>query len=179
MLKHLGAGTVEQYHEALRDGLEGRVRTRLEADFDRERRKLVEELLTAKAGELEERILRAEHQVIEDILMIKCPRCSSAILDFEGCFALSCARCGAGLCGWCMEDCGKDSHPHVATCKQKLHGDKYHAPKALFDEAANLRRAKAVAQFVRTSPEDLREPLKERLRPHLLRLAIKERAIDW
>ena len=180
VLRRLDAETVEQYQSALRHGLEGRVRTSLEAGFDQERRRLQEQLQAAQVGALEERALKAEQAVIEDILMIKCPRCAAAILDFEGCFALKCARCGAGLCGWCMKDCGNDSHPHVSSCRHKLHrNDLYYAPVQLFEESANRRRAKGVAEYVNGAPEDLRELLKERLRPHLRGLGIQEEALQW
>jgi hypothetical protein len=176
VLRRLDAQGAQQYQAALRDGLEGRVRAQLQADFDLR----LERLQAAQAGAVEDRALQAEQRAIEDILTLKCPRCKHAILDFDGCFALKCSHCAAGICGWCMEDCGSDSHPHVASCKHKpSHGRyRYFAPKQLFEDAANRRRAKAVAAYVRGLPDDVREMVKEGLRPHLQRLGI-ERQVKW
>jgi hypothetical protein len=53
------------------------------------------------------------NRVVEEILTLHCPRCAQAFFDFEGCFALKCSKCPCNFCGWCLEDCGKDAHPHV------------------------------------------------------------------
>jgi hypothetical protein len=56
----------------------------------------------------------ADQSTRENILTLKCPRCGAAFVDFEGCMALNCAVCGVGFCGWCLADCGRDAHEHVA-----------------------------------------------------------------
>jgi hypothetical protein len=48
-------------------------------------------------------------------LNLKCPRCQSAFLDYDGCNALTCAvpDCRAAFCAICLKDCGSDAHQHV------------------------------------------------------------------
>ncbi|KAL6041728.1 Ankyrin repeat and protein kinase domain-containing protein 1 [Balamuthia mandrillaris] len=58
--------------------------------------------------------------LVQDVLTLQCPRCRQAFVDFDGCFALTCSRCHAGLCGWCLQDCGGDAHCHVAGCAHNL-----------------------------------------------------------
>ena len=73
--------------------------------------------LRASAG-AEERLRAAREHVIEKIFTPCCPRCSQAFVDFTGCFALSCSRCRAGICAYCLADCGKDAHAHIGSCAQ-------------------------------------------------------------
>mmetsp|Transcript_30659 Transcript_30659/g.86720 ORF Transcript_30659/g.86720 Transcript_30659/m.86720 type:complete len:1056 (-) Transcript_30659:200-3367(-) len=180
MMCHLTTEACKQYHEALRSGLEGRTAMRLETDYEQRLAELLAELVRTQAkadGTQEERALRAEQHVIENILTLKCPRCSVAIFDFDGCFAITCARCGAGLCGWCLQDCGKDAHPHVAVCRwnESPGGNGiYFAPHALFEKSANRRRSLAVQRYVEGLDGELRRLVKKRLMPHMQALGIQE-----
>ena len=49
--------------------------------------------------------------IVENVLTFHCPRpnCQRAFHDFDGCFALTCSNnsCLAGICAWCLADCGK------------------------------------------------------------------------
>ena len=51
----------------------------------------------------------------QDILTLKCQACGQAFVDFDGCFALRCSRCLAGLCAWCGKSCANQTvaHDHV------------------------------------------------------------------
>ncbi|CAE8640238.1 unnamed protein product [Polarella glacialis] len=74
--------------------------------------------------ERQRRVHLAVHQ-LEDLLVLKCPRCSAAFADFEGCCALHCSRCPCKFCAWCFRDCGENSnqaHQHVAGCTEKPQG---------------------------------------------------------
>jgi serine/threonine protein kinase len=66
----------------------------------------------------EARVQRERLHIVENILTLHCPRvgCGAAILDFEGCFAVTCSTCRCGFCGWCLADCGADAHAHVKQC---------------------------------------------------------------
>jgi hypothetical protein len=52
-------------------------------------------------------------QLIEKYFLLRCPRCYQAFLDYEGCDALKCEKCGCGYCGLCLKDCGNNAHTHV------------------------------------------------------------------
>lgn len=56
--------------------------------------------------------------VVEEILTLKCQACGQAFVDFDGCFALRCSRCLAGLCAWCGRSCENQTvaHGHVVAC---------------------------------------------------------------
>ena len=48
-------------------------------------------------------------------MTLKCQACGQAFVDFDGCFALRCSRCLAGLCAWCGKSCANQTvaHDHV------------------------------------------------------------------
>ena len=84
------------------------------------------------------------------ILTLKCPRCEAAFYDFDGCFALTCQRCSAGFCAYCLNDCGNDAHQHVADCPHSLHpGDVYGRFKD-FTEVQRQRRQRMVREYLAT-----------------------------
>ena len=100
--------------------------------------------------------------VVDDILTLRCPRCKTAFLDFEGCFALSCGTCPCKFCGWCLHDCGsQDAHPHVKACLHKEVGaEQYFGTKEMFQNAQNKRReAKLLAFLSDLSLEDRRKTM--------------------
>lgn len=38
-------------------------------------------------------------EIVENILVLKCPRCKIAFTDFDNCCAITC-ECKAGFCAW-------------------------------------------------------------------------------
>merc|ERR1711933_582142 len=62
---------------------------------------------------LQRQVEVARIHVEQEILLLSCPRCKQAFLDFNGCWALVCSRCGCGFCGWCLTDCDGDAHHHI------------------------------------------------------------------
>ena len=60
------------------------------------------------------------NSIIEECLTDRCPRCRKAFVDFDGCFAVKCANCPCGFCGWCFSDCGNDAHEHARNCRAKV-----------------------------------------------------------
>lgn len=84
--------------------------------------------------------------IADEILTMRCPRCSTAILDFSGCMALSC-ECGCGFCGWCLEDCGIDAHAHVLICPVNEIGG-YYASFNEFQQVHNLRRRNEIVKYI-------------------------------
>mmetsp|Transcript_46753 Transcript_46753/g.92313 ORF Transcript_46753/g.92313 Transcript_46753/m.92313 type:complete len:408 (-) Transcript_46753:124-1347(-) len=85
---------------------EERVRTEMEKEY---REKLQRALR-------EDGAQRKVREIGEDILNLKCPRCSQVFLDYEGCAALKCSRCHCAFCAYCLRDCGRDAHGHVPDC---------------------------------------------------------------
>jgi len=53
-------------------------------------------------------------KIVDGVLTLRCPRCKTAFMDFEGCFALQWGNgtCRCGFCAWCLTDCGTDAHTH-------------------------------------------------------------------
>ena len=93
-------------------------------------------------GRAKAALAAVRRRVVEDLLTTRCPRCKAAFGDFDGCFALSCGRCGAAFCGWCLRDCGEDAHPHVRTCgSNPRQGDLFGDKTAYFE--SGRRRAEA------------------------------------
>ena len=104
------------------------------------------------------------NHIVEEILTLKCPRCSQAFLDFSGCFALTCSACSCGFCGWCLKDCGRDAHSHVKSCPEKLpeaRNETYFGTREHFEKVQRLSRRKKLIDFLRTleNAEDQRRVL--------------------
>ena len=73
----------------------------------------------AKSGEEREAHLLIR-KIRNEILNLRCPACGAVFVDFEGCFALRCAvsTCRRAFCAWCLVDCGKNAHKHLAVCPE-------------------------------------------------------------
>jgi hypothetical protein len=64
-----------------------------------ERRKALAE---AVALALEQRVERYRLAIIEDHLILRCPRCLKAFVDYDACDAVTCGNCGCGFCALCL-----------------------------------------------------------------------------
>jgi hypothetical protein len=105
----------------------------------------------AHCASLESMVQAHRTHVIEEILTLHCPRpgCHAAFLDFQGCFALTCHGCNAGFCAWCLEDCGRDAHPHVRQCEHnKAPGKDLFGTEEQFKEAQLSRRRKLLWEYL-------------------------------
>lgn len=99
------------------------------------------------------------HKLAESLNM-KCPRCSSVFVDYEGCNALTCWKtdCRAAFCAICLQDCGADAHSHV----RENHGHDLF-DKTAFKEAKKLREMQTVKNFMQeiaVEPFEVRELVK-------------------
>jgi len=93
---------------------ENRLRAEFEARLERQRQEL------ARGQEAHaQNVSRHRSHIAENILTLKCPRCSRAFVDFTGCMALTCSA-GCKFCAWCLVDCGSDAHAHVQMCPLNL-----------------------------------------------------------
>ena len=119
--------------QELPDALEAE-RARMKAEFDQIMRIQDEDKRKAELIRLE---------INSEILNLKCPapNCGAVFADFDGCFALTCHRCKAGFCAWCLEHCGNDAHAHCLA----VHGD-YFGKKEEFVECQRVRRQDLVRQ---------------------------------
>ena len=91
--------------------------------------------------------------ICERILTLRCPgrNCGVAVLDFNGCFALTCEICGCGFCAWCLADCGTDAHGHVPICPESLNPGDHFAPISMFNQVHNKRRMGEVKEYIESS----------------------------
>ena len=96
-------------------------------------------------------------EIVDTVLTLRCPRCTTAFLDFDGCFALSCGsnQCRAGFCAWCLADCGGDAHAHVLVCPESKYGGGYYGTLVQFETHHRERRKLQVQQLMtrQESPE--------------------------
>lgn len=116
----LGPADLQGYLQSRVELAEAQAVERLEKDNKAFLAKEVERL--RRMDEHGRAVLAARKHVEEELLQARCPRCSQAFLDFEGCCALTCSRCACAFCAWCLADCGPDAHPHVAACPRKPRG---------------------------------------------------------
>eukprot|EP01103_Thecamoeba_quadrilineata_P018262 TRINITY_DN687_c0_g1_i1.p1 TRINITY_DN687_c0_g1~~TRINITY_DN687_c0_g1_i1.p1 ORF type:complete len:2369 (-),score=253.94 TRINITY_DN687_c0_g1_i1:25-7131(-) len=89
--------------------------------------------------------------IVDQILTLRCPRCRTAFVDFTGCFALTC-QCTAAFCAWCLTDCGRDAHPHVAQCPQGR-GRGYYGTFEQFNEHHRQRKQDQVRERLLREPD--------------------------
>ena len=89
------------------------------------------------------------NRIVDEILTLACPRCRQAFIDYNDCLALICGRCGAGFCGACMLDCGRDAHLHAVRCPSLPPGSTIYANEATFCKIQTARRQRLLnAYFV-------------------------------
>jgi hypothetical protein len=86
-------------------GLQHVLRIQLEAQeaaagLEERRRKALAEAVSLG---FEHRAERYRLAIIEDYLVLRCPRCLRAFLDYEACDALRCGNCGCGFCALCLQ----------------------------------------------------------------------------
>ena len=94
---------------------------------------------------------KIRNHILEEILTMKCPRCTKAFFYFDGCFAVSCGNCPCSFCGWCLEDCGSDAHKHVAHCPVKPQGaNKFFGTFPEFVEAQRRRQHRLLTAYLGT-----------------------------
>jgi len=112
---HVNDAAYESYMRAVVRCVESKtvreVNSRWTKDIEKRRREDLEKGTIAFAVQK-----HVEH-ITENILTTKCPH-GHAFVDFNGCAALTCHICKpkSNFCAWCLADCGKDAHTHVAYC---------------------------------------------------------------
>merc|ERR1740117_2191757 len=134
------------------------------------RTRLEEERRRIASDERQDKIAQAQRHVAE-LLTLKCPRCGQAFAEFDGCFALTCGRCGCGFCAWCFADSGGgnlEAHVHVRQCLAKPRGaDNFFGTFQQFQDAQRSRRWRAVRAFLDTLDGATRATVLDRCRGEL------------
>jgi hypothetical protein len=147
--------------KALPEALDGE-RARLTAEFQR----------IQSIADLDERaseVLRLE--VVENILNLKCPgpTCGAVVYDFDGCFAVKCAKCDADFCAWCMKggQPGVDMHGHVRSCLENggrgLYGTQHD-----FRQHHQRRKGRLIKERLASETADIRQRVEKRLAADLV-----------
>lgn len=106
--------------------------------------------------------------ILNNILTLSCPRCKAAFVDFDGCFALTCT-CGAGLCAYCLQDCGADAHHHVRTA----HREGLFGTQEDFKAHQNRRRRVALEEKLRHQSREIKDLIRDNLNRELRGLGIE------
>ena len=144
LAKHVSPETFTSYLSVQRKRLEQESAKKLNEEVKRELQRL-------RALDEKSRAVRIHHHhITEEILTLRCSNpngCRQAFVDFEGCFALSCSLCGGAFCGWCLQWCGEDAHPHVRRCRWRLGEDIYYGSDAEFERAHQTRRERVCSEY--------------------------------
>jgi hypothetical protein len=138
---YLGAREAVQVGEALQEQ---------EERHTKNVRELEEQMQKLAVGK-DRAVLQGRKKITEDILTLKCPRqhCRQAFVDFEGCFALKCGACTFAFCAYCLQDCGRDAHRHVANCQYNIApGKDVFASVQVFERAQRERRTRLLKEHL-------------------------------
>ena len=75
------------------------------AERERERKEEIKKREDQEKLDAGQRQMEEHKDKIEDLCaVLKCPRCKTMFVDFDGCFALKCRHpdCVCGFCAWCL-----------------------------------------------------------------------------
>ncbi len=101
---------------------------------------------------LGERVQRLRLGIVERDLPLRCPRCKTPFVEFEGCLALVCGSCRCGFCALCLRDCGHDAHEHFYATHGDIH-EIYNMGR--YRDTHRAARTAAIAAAVRAlAPDD-------------------------
>jgi hypothetical protein len=91
--------------------------------------------------------------IIDNCITLKCPRCQQAFIDFDGCFALTCSNktCNCAFCAYCLEDCGRDAHRHVANCELNRSKNVFNTQQ-VFKEVQKKRQKELINNYLKMLP---------------------------
>jgi hypothetical protein len=155
---------------ALSTGNEALLMPGLQRDFDNRLAVLREQLQKAQAASaVDEAVRQAELHIKGDLLILQCPRCSTAFYDFEGCFALNCGKCSTWFCAWSLTDCGNSqaAHAHVRACADNRAGGNYYGTIEQFQQSQTERRRQLIIEYIATLPADVQVALRVKVNVHL------------
>ena len=110
----------------------------------------------AQMSDVQREVHESRVYIVEELLTLKCPRpnCRQAFVDFKDCFALTCGRCRCSFCAWCMKDCGRDAHAHVAQCPENQRGGDLFGELSVFNRWQEERRRKRIRKYLQDKKSD-------------------------
>jgi hypothetical protein len=145
------------------------------------RREYDERLKVELARKVDDVIFARHRDHICGLLELSCPRCKRRFFDFEGCFALTCSGeggCGCAFCAYCLQDCGRDAHNHVAACPHRPPrvpsgddiNDRYFGSNAQFEAAMKALRTRRVREYWRAEVAKLPAEQRRQLATYIMPL---------
>lgn len=120
--------------------------------FSSREAQLQDQLSKANALMTDQLVVHHRKYIVENILTLHCPRssCNTALLDFDGCFAVKCS-CSIYFCAWCLLESGNSEHVHShvlkCTSNPKTSG-KYHNTLDEFNRVHRIRRETRIRQYL-------------------------------
>lgn len=151
----------------------------IQEEMEKENRDKIEELKkklamatgTAEQAELDKHRLK----IIDDIFTLKCPRCKLAFLDYDNCSAITCAGCKCGFCSYCLEDCGLDAHQHFYKNKSACpkEGGPLFSDHGKWQGYQSKRKGRLLCEYLSTVPEELRKKVADLCAPDAKDLGVQ------
>lgn len=94
--------------------------------------------------------------ILDELCLLRCPRCKTVFIDFDGCCALWCSieHCKAAFCFFCLEDCGRDAHSHVRDCQKNPSKGHYHINASKKNTVHKETRKRTIVQYMMKTIED-------------------------
>eukprot|EP01006_Ploeotia_vitrea_P049753 TRINITY_DN67371_c3_g4_i1.p1 TRINITY_DN67371_c3_g4~~TRINITY_DN67371_c3_g4_i1.p1 ORF type:complete len:194 (+),score=69.34 TRINITY_DN67371_c3_g4_i1:146-727(+) len=147
--------TAAVYELARRQAIEAQLHS-VKQRHDQQQQKLrlaQEEKELDEAAALDRKVREARTHIEENILTLRCANpngCRLAFVDFDGCMALECFRCGGRLCGLCLKFCDNSEacHQHVLQCQFNPVRGELFATEEQFAAAVRRRQRFQLEQYL-------------------------------
>ncbi|KNC76659.1 serine/threonine protein kinase, variant 2 [Sphaeroforma arctica JP610] len=163
----LGAAAYETYLRSIMIVREQELEQQFRNDLER----------TLAERQQESDIDRHVRVICDEMLTLRCPNslCRRALIDFDGCTALTCDLCDRAFCGLCLEDCGRDAHVHVAHCQWNPNedGDVFVEEKSVAAIQDRVKGAKIADYLNNVQSQAVRIGVEERLTAELKELGVE------
>lgn len=120
-----------------------------------------------------------KREIVEKVLTMHCPNphCAIPFDDFDGCFAITCNKCGAHFCAWCFETDPNDAHGIVQGCiKNPQPGVPFGDRKELL-RVWNELRVQGIRHAVAGKTPAIKRKLLDKLKTELRDLGIDDAAV--
>ena len=157
VVAHLNQDVYKTFTDAKKRVIEGQVAERVEAETRAQIAREIEDARN-KSG----RVLIYKKHIEGTILATQCPGCHGTILDFDGCFALTCSRekysgCGTEFCAFCLVPTQPGQvHAHVAQCPENPNPGEVFAKGEEFEKRNKKRIQAKLTNYLCNIPNDER-----------------------